>query len=349
MAKRKLRVGVIGLGMGKFHLSAYKKHPHVEIAAIADINAKRLHEVGDEFEVPLRYGDGKDMLRKETLDIVSVATPNRLHMPHTIAALKTGAHVLCEKPMAMNANEARQMNAVAKQVKRRIMIDFSYRFTEASAALKREVDKGVLGDIYFGRTMWQRRRGMPGFGGWFGVKSESGGGPLIDLGVHRLDLALWLMGYPKPKWVLASTYDHIASGIAKKQNKKFDVEDFAVGLIKFENGATLEVEASWAGNIKEPELMQTRLLGTSGGLVQYNTDGGYTFDADLFVEKRGKLVNLKPTPPARRSPDAMTHFADAILKDRPHMATGEEGCMVMELLDAIYKSAKLGRPVEIKS
>lgn len=343
-----LRVGVIGLGMGRGHVNAYASHKNAKVVAIADVDESRLSSIGDQHGIVGRYTDPMKMIRKEGLDIVSVATPNKFHKPLTIAALKAGAHVLCEKPMAMNAREAREMLAAAQDADRRLMINFSYRFSEASAALKHEVDKGVLGDVYFARTQWLRRRGMPGFGGWFGTKALAGGGPLIDLGVHRLDLALWLMGYPKPKWVLASTYDHIASRIAKKEKKHFDVEDFAVGLVKFVNGATLEIEASWAGNIKENELMQTRLLGTKGGLVQFNKNGTYEFDADLFVEKGGKLTDLKPKAPARRESNAMTHFVNAIIKNRPHMATGEEGLIVMELLDAIYNSAKSGKPVEIK-
>ena len=349
MAASKLRIGVVGLGMGRAHIAAFNEHRHAEVVAIADTDEARLKTVGDKQKVPKRYTDAKAMIRKEALDIVSIATPNKFHKLLTIAALKSGAHVLCEKPMAMNAKEARQMLDVARDMDRRIMINFSYRFSKASAALKREVDRGVLGDIYFGRTIWQRRRGLPGFGGWFGNKALSGGGPMIDLGVHRLDLALWLMGYPKPKWVLASTYDHIASKLAKKEKKHFDVEDFAVALIKFDNGATLEVEASWAGNIKENELMQTRLLGTDGGLVQYNLNGNYEFDADLIVERRGKPVDIKPKAPARHEANAMTHFVNAIRKNQPHMATGQEGLVVMELLDAIYKSARLGKPVKIPS
>jgi predicted dehydrogenase len=287
------------------------------------------------------------MLRSEQLDIVSVATPNKFHKPLTIAALEAGCHVLCEKPMAMNAREADDMLAAAKQAGRRIMINFSFRFTPMSQALKREVESGTLGDVYFGRTVWMRRRGMPGFGGWFGQKALSGGGPLIDLGVHRLDLALWLMGNPKPVWVLANTYDHIASAEARRQGRQYDCEDLAVALITFENGATLELEASWAGNIKERELMETRLLGTGGGLVQRNLNEGYTFDAELFVERNGYQYDLKPHEPFPPCPTPMGHFVDSIVNATPHMATGEEGRTVMALLDAIYASAEQRAPIRV--
>ena len=216
-------------------------------------------------------------------------------------------------------------------------------------ALRDQVAAGVLGDIYFARTIWHRRRGMPGFGGWFGQKELAGGGPLIDLGVHRLDLALWLMGYPKPVWVMGSAYNHIGGRIAKEQGKKFDVEDLAVGLVKFANGATLEVEASWAANISENELMETRLLGTKGGAVQRNKNGTYEFEAEIFTEQNGWHCDTRPRHYAGGPVhNQYYHFVESILTDQPHMATGDEGFIVMELLDAIYESARTGKPVEIK-
>ncbi|MBF0245198.1 MAG: Gfo/Idh/MocA family oxidoreductase, partial [Planctomycetes bacterium] len=191
---------------------------------------------------------------------------------------------------------------------------------------------------------------MPGFGGWFGQKKLSGGGPLIDLGVHRLDLALWLMGYPKPEYVMGSTYNPIATAIAKKQNKIYDVEDLAVAMIKFKNNATMTLEASWAANIKEVEKIQTRLLGDKGGLFQYNLDGGYTFAAEMYKEQNGCQVDVRLKdnfPIEGAATSAMDHLVDSIVQDKPHMATGEEGVIVMEILDALYKSAADGKPVKI--
>lgn len=222
-----------------------------------------------------------------------------------------------------------------------------YYFTEQSMALKRQVDAGVLGDVYFARTVWHRRRGFPGFGSWFGQKALSGGGPLIDLGVHRLDLALWLMGYPRPVCVMGSTYNPIGTALALERGYTYDVEDLAVGLIRFENGATLEIEASWGANIQERELMETRLLGTRGGLVQRNLDETYKFEAEIYLEQGGSHFDMKLHPAAQPVKGAMYHFVDAIVKGTPHIATGEEGLLVMEILDAIYKSAEEGRPVSI--
>jgi len=346
---KKLRVGVIGLGIGRMHLDGYKTHAGAEIVAIADTDPVRLQKVGDEYGVVQRYACAEEMLQKEKLDIVSVCTPNKFHKPLTLEAIRNGCHVLCEKPMAMNACEAIEMQEAARKAGRRIMINFSSRFGPTGYALKQQVDAGVVGDIYFGRTVWHRRRGMPGFGGWFGTKELSGGGPLIDLGVHRLDLALWLMGYPQPAWVMGATFDPIAQEIAAREGKKFDVEDLAAACIKFENGAMLMVEASWASNQKKNEQMETMLFGTKGGLSQHNVGEGYDAEAELYVERNGCQFDMKLHAPVPKAHGAMYHFVDAIATDCPHIATGEEGVTVMKILDAIYESAKTGAPVRIES
>lgn len=345
--KGKLRVGVIGLGMGRVHVAGYKTHPAAEVVALADPDEKRLKEVGDQHNVPSRYRSAGEMLRREKLDVVSVATPNRFHKPLTLAALAAGCHVLCEKPMAMSAAEARAMLAAARRARRRLMINFSYRFTEQAWALKKQVEAGVLGEVYFARTVWHRRRGIPGFGGWFTRKKLAGGGPLIDLGVHRVDLALWLMGYPRPEWVMAGAYNRLGSELARRQSKTFDVEDLAAGFVRFRNGACLEVEASWAANIAEKELMETRLLGTKGGLVQRNVREGYEFEAEIYLESQGARYDLRLHPPVPGVKGAMHHFIESLVSGRPHIATGEEGVVVMELLDALYRSAATGRPVRV--
>ena len=357
----KLRVGVIGLGMGQHVIRALENRSNAEVVAIADMKEPLLKQVGDSNGIDNRYVTGEEMLAKAELDIVYVSTPNHLHKSLTIAALKAGCHVLCEKPMALNAGEAREMIKAARKANRRLMINFSFRFSESSWAMKHEIDSGSLGKIYFGRTIWLRRRGIPWWGGWFREKAKAGGGPLVDLGVHRIDLALWLMGHPKPVWVLGSTYNHIAAQEKKKnKGKPCDIEDYAAALVKFDNGATLAIEASWAAHIKEWELMETRILGSEGGLVQRNLGEGYEFEAELFMERNGVHYDLKPhlvrngvCPPEMvpglfpGQSGAIRHFVDCILNDRPHIATGEEGLMVAQVLDAIYESADKGKPVKI--
>jgi predicted dehydrogenase len=346
-ASKRLRVGIIGLGIGRSHIEGWRQHPQVDVVAVADADAQRLDQVGDQYDIATRYTSAEKMLAVERFDVVSICTPNKFHKALAIAAFEAGSHVLCEKPMAMNAEEGRAMLAAAKRAGRRLMINFSYRFSAASRGLKTQVDSGLFGDFYFGRTVWHRRRGMPGFGGWFGTKALAGGGPLIDLGVHRLDLALWLMGYPKPTWVMGSTYDPIARRLADAAGKTYDVEDLAAAFIRFENGATLVVEASWAANIQEAELMETRLLGTKAGLLQKNLNEGYQFDAHVYTEQNGAQFDMHLHPPAAPAKSGMHDYAQAILTDTPHPASGEEGLVVMELLDAIYESARSGAPVQL--
>lgn len=347
MKKKQLKVGVIGLGIGRHHIQGYQQHPAARVVALCDTDKDRLAEIGKQFGVKKHYTDAAEMLAAEKLDVCSVCTPNCFHAPLTLAALKAGCHVLCEKPMAMNAVEGAEMVDLAAKKRKRLMINFSYRFNPHSFALKAQVDTGVLGNVYYGRTVWHRRRGLPKFGGWFSNKAMAGGGPLIDLGVHRLDLALWLMGYPDPDWAVGGAYDYLATRIAEEEKKHCSVEDMAVGMIHFKNGAMLEIEASWASNRREGEYMLTRLYGTEGGLVQHNMNETYEFTAELLTKEPGGLFTKQIKQCQVNVPNAMYHFIDSIVNDVPNIATGEEGLKVMKILDAIYKSAETGKPVEI--
>lgn len=323
-------------------------HPHAEVVAVVDLDQTLVEQRAREYNVTRSYQDHREMLAKEELDIVSIAVPNYLHRSITLDAFQAGCHVLCEKPMAMNTVEAKQMLEASRKAGKRLMINFSFRFRSQSMALRQQVDEGLLGKIYYARTTWLRRRGMPRFGGWFGQKEFSGGGPLIDLGVHRLDLALWLMDYPRPAYVVGNCVNVIASELAQQEGKVFDVEDFASGYIQFENGSTLCLEASWASHIKERELMETRLFGTKGGTYHYNLKEGYDFEVETYIEKNGFHYNMKLHElPTEDVYNAMYHFAEAILKDQAHIATGEEGLIVMEILDALYESFETGKPVQI--
>lgn len=192
---------------------------------------------------------------------------------------------------------------------------------------------------------------MPGFGGWFSTQAASGGGPLIEVGVHRLDLALWLMGHPKPTWVMTwvmgATYDPIARAAADRAGKPYDLEDLAAAFIRFENGASLVLEASWAAHLREAELMETRLLGTQAGLLQHNLAEGDAFEAHVFHERDGVQHDVKLRTSAVKAPPAMHDYAQAILVGTPHPASAEEGLAVMTILDAIYARARSGAPVKI--
>ena len=229
------------------------------------------------------------------------------------------------------------------------MINFSYRFMPQTQSLKSYVASGAIGEIYYGRTAWYRRRGLPGLGGWFGQKKLSGGGPIIDLGVHRIDMAMWLMGSPKPVSVSASTYNVIGARTAKELGKTFDVEDIGGAFIRFDNGATLIAEASWAGFTQKREEMITQLLGTKGGILHSNVNETYEFEARIFTEHDGALWETKLQQGLVPCPTAYQEFVNAIIEGRETIAPGEHGFAVQQILDAIYKSAATGKEVRIKS
>ena len=351
--KQTLNVAVIGLGMGRGHLDSYLNNPRARVVGICDTDTARLAEQQKKAKLPddRCFTDYKAMLartRELGLQAVSVALPNVLHCPVTCDCFRAGLHVLCEKPMAMNVKQARQMLAASERAGRKLMINFSFRFREQSALLKRYVDSGAIGQIYFGRTAWHRRRGLPKFGGWFGLKELSGGGPIIDLGVHRLDLAMWLMGSPRPVSVSGSTYGALAARLATEQKKAFDVEDLGCALIRFDNGATLIMEASWAGFSEKAEDMVTQLYGTHGGIIQRNVGEGYDFEARAYTEQAGGgLWELRLQQAGFKAPSAYEEFVSAVLEDRQPSATGQHGLDVQAILDGIYKSAATGKEIRM--
>ncbi len=358
MAARKSRksvnLAVIGLGMGRGHLRGFRDDPRGNPVAICDLDEERLAAIGEEFDIApdARYTDYRKLLsdvKKLKLDGVSVALPNALHAPVATEAFKAGVHVLCEKPLATTAAEGKAILQAARRAGRKLMVNFSFRFRPQSQALKRVMESGELGKVYFGRTVWHRRRGMPKFGGWFGQKELSGGGPIIDLGVHRLDLAMWLMGNPRPKTVSAGAYGVIGPRLAKVEKKTFDVEDLGCALIRFDNGATLILEASWAGFSEKKEDMSTQLYAEHGGILQRNLGQGYDFEAMVYVEKDGSLWEQKLQQPLDPCPDAYSEFVSCIAEDRQPSATGRHGLDVQLILDAIYKSARTGEEIKINA
>lgn len=330
MAK-KVRAAVIGLSMGRYHAQGYADAPGCELIAVCDIDRARLDRVQREFAVKYAFTDWQELLAVEEIDVVSVVLPNRLHHPVTLAAFDAGKHVLCEKPLAMNAQEATEMVDAGTRAGRFLMVHFNQRFTPDAMWLKRYIDQGGLGEIYFAKTGWLRRRGVPGIGSWFTMMSESGGGALIDIGVHALDLALWYMGYPRSIAVLGATYAKFGPAMGKRAKKTFDVDDMGVGLVKFDNGASLFLEASWASNT-EREIVYTELLGTRAGARRCN---GIT----VYGEEAGAVLDVRPSHFTEPTESPQAHLVRSIQRGTPPIATGEQGLEVMRILDALYESA----------
>ena len=338
MAK-KLKVGIIGLGWpGREHLKGYKQCGNVQVVALCDMNAELAQEQADEHGIEAVYGDHKKMLKEAGVDAVSVCLPNFLHAPISLDALRAGKHVICEKPPALNVAEARRMAAAAKAGGLILQYALSQRFVAANKLAKDYVQKGELGEIYFGRAVYHRRRGIPlGTQSWFVNKKLSGGGALIDIGVHALDAVWWLMGTPKPVSVSGNAYQKFKHVVAK--GTKFDVDDSAFGLIKFDNGATLILECSWALNMPARNVLQ--IAGTKGG-AELNP-------LKIYVERDGIQVDMTPeVPGVDLFADQMGHFVDCILKNKTPLMSADQGVQLMQMLEAIYKSSASGREVRIK-
>jgi len=353
---KKLRIGLVGIGgMGGFHLRGSHLHnPRVEIVAVCDIieeraiNAKK--EIGNE-DVKV-YTDFKAMIDNEKLDAVDIATPNYLHSIIAVYAMEHGLHVFCEKPDAVSVEEVMKMKEASEKYNRVLMVMRNNRYYSNSVYLKDFINDGGCGEIYCGRCGWIRRRGIPGKGGWFTTKAQSGGGPLIDLGVHMIDLSMWLMGNPKPVSVSGCTFNKFADDTStsdsehskfgdSKADGTFDVEDLAMGFIRFENGACLQIEFSWASNIDHEERF-VELRGTKAG-VKWCDNG----DAYIYGEDGGKLTTDKhSTSDMGNGHDkALRHFVDICLDNREKDFVPQQGVNMIKILRAIYESAQTGREV----
>ena len=343
----KVKVGVVGLGMGRYHCRDYAACETAELAAICDLDQGLLSQYHALYPRAQAYTSYEEMFAGAGLDAVSVALPNFLHAPVAIAALRAGLHVLTEKPMALNAAEAEEMLRVSRETGKKLMVHFNYRFSPPSQFLKSYVDEGHLGQIYYAHTRWLRARGIPKLGGWFGQKAKSGGGPLIDLGVHRLDLAMWLMGYPHAVAVSAATYNLLGAELAHQSGAAYDVEDLATALVRLDNGATLNLEVSWAGGTDRREEMHTGIYGTGGAAIQRNVGEGYDFEALALRDVAGHLVQVSPRVFPRPVPSAIAHFVGCVANDCAPEASAEHGVELMRILDAIYASARAGKEVRL--
>ena len=357
---KKLRHAMIGMGnISQKHLNGYKKTENVETVAVCDINETVLDKGSETWGIPDKTVDYKALLKRDDIDIVSVCVPNYLHAPVSIDALKAGKHVHCEKPMAMNAAEAAEMVKAAKDNNRTLMVGLNNRFTPHAQYVKSLVKSGWLGEIYFAKCGWLRRSGLPKKD-WFRQKKLSGGGALIDLGVHFIDMTMYMMDYPEVDTVTAKTYCKFGGGenslLLTLQGSpiepltKFDVDDLAAGMICMKNDASLLFEISWASNI-ENEVYFYELYGTKGGLIfKVDVAEGSGDKLKLFGLMNGQLVDLVPRINASMYPvTEFSHFADIVSKGIPsEIAPTWQGVEMMRIIDAIYKSSETKRQVTIR-
>jgi len=350
-------VGIALIGTGyigqRTHLPAYHKMQDeglARIVAICDVDEAALRAASEKFGVSHTFTDYRQMLEMDEIIAVDVCTPNYLHKQPVIDSFAAGKHVICEKPLAINAVEGAAMVAAGHAAGKKFQVALNMRFGSGPQAVKRFVDDGKLGEIYYARANALRRRGIPGWG-MFTQKDKQGGGPLIDIGVHILDLTLWLMGYPEPVSVTGQTYVKFGTregilGLSGQWDPKtYTVEDFAAGFIRFESGATLSLESSFAANLAENQF-HTSLFGTEGGAYLEPANDAAT---RLFREESGTLTDTTPV----FLPKIMTHdaelraFVQAIAGDTPVPVPGEQGLLVTRILDALYLSAETGREVRM--
>lgn len=351
---KKIKIGIIGVGgISQMHINSYRANPNVELYAFCDIDKKRLEEKGKANGITRLFTSAQEMCALPELDAVSVCTWNSAHAPCAIAALEAGKHVLCEKPMATDAGQAQAMLDAAERSGKILAMGFVRRFGRDCTFAKDFAEAGALGEVYFAKAKYIRRNGNPG--GWFGDKSRSGGGPLIDLGVHVIDLLRYLMGNPRPVSVTAAAFDKLGNRSGLKLSPKGylseteetetvnSVEDFATVFIRFDNGAVLSVETSFCLNGQD-----------SAEVALYGNRGGIEFEPKLtlYSEQNGYLVDLSPVPNPSLDIDAafraeIDDFVNAVQNGTPVKAPAEDGVLLMKILDAAYESARTGREVKI--
>ncbi len=345
----KFRVGAIGAG-GIFkaaHAPGWKALPAVQVVAVCDVNLERAKEVAKEVGAEHVFTDYKDLVKLE-LDAVDICTPNKIHTPAVLAALQTGKHVLCEKPLAVTTKEVRAMGQLADKKKLKLMTAQHQRFTASGQAVKSWADAGNLGAVYHARVKAMRRAWLPVAPGFIDEKL-SGGGPCMDIGVHALDACLWIMGFPKPVRATGTAKINFAKGNkipgmwGEWDRKLYSVEDFAAGFVHFDNGATMTLEAAWLGHQQENEDMSFQLFGMEGGVKW--PSGEYAGVAGRsFVQ--GTITAARRIEKAHS--EEIKAFYDCVVNNKPSPVPWTETIKVIGILEAVYESQKKGKEVAVK-
>jgi len=354
------RIAIIGCGgiaNGK-HMPSLSVQKKVEMVAFCDIIEERAVKAKDEYglEDAKVYTDYREVLKDKTIDIVHVCTPNDSHAEIAIAALESGKHVMCEKPMAKKADDALRMLEAAERTGMKLTIGYNNRFRADSLHLKQVCEDGGLGEIYYAKAHAVRRRAVPTWG-VFLDEEKQGGGPLIDIGTHALDLTLWLMDNYEPKVVLGTAYyklgqkENAANAWGPWDPKQFTVEDSAMGMIVMKNGATIMLESSWALNVPNSQVHEAKctLSGTEGGADMFD---GLKINGERFSRLYEQEVELKSGGVAfydgaseKPSDVEMRLWIEAIEEDKDPVVTPKQAYVVSQLLEAIYESAETGKAI----
>lgn len=354
----KLNIGIIGCGgiaNGK-HLPSLEKISEASLVAFCDIDKAKAQLAAETYgsDDSKVYEDYRDLLADKTIDIVHICTPNNTHKSITMDALDAGKHVMCEKPMAKTTDEAREMINAAKRNKKKLTIGYQNRFRGDSQYLRKVTQRGDLGEIYFSKAHAIRRRAVPTWG-VFLDEEKQGGGPLIDIGTHALDLTLWMMDNYEPESVMGSTFhklgqqENAANAWGSWDPKQFNVEDSAFGFIKMKNGATIILESSWALNSLEVDEAKCSLSGTQGGadmkdgLRIHGEDLGTLYTSQIEIDNPG--VDFFDSESIDEAEEEARAWVQCIIDDTEPIVKPEEALVVTQILEAIYHSAKTGKAV----
>ena len=358
----KVRIGIIGCGgiANNKHMPSLKKVEQAEMVAFCDIIEERAQKAAKEYGVPGAkvYTDYRELLQDKSIDVVHVLTPNRDHSYITVDALEAGKHVMCEKPMAINTAEAQKMIDAAKRTGKKLTIGYQNRFRPDSRYLKQVCEAGDLGEIYYARAQAIRRRAVPTWG-VFLDEEKQGGGPLIDIGTHALDLTLWTMNNYEPEMVVGTKYHKLAPH-ANSANawgpwdpEKFTVEDSAFGFVRMKNGATIYLESSWALNTLDVHEAKTILCGDKGGADMMGEGGALRINGERFGKTyvtepglgAGGVAFYDGEAVSAADLEAKMWIAHVLDDNAPLITKPEQAIVVTKILEAIYTSSATGKPV----
>jgi predicted dehydrogenase len=339
-----IRAGIIGAGWpGKAHAKGYLASGGYKVLAVADLIPSRRREMLDQFKIPREFATWEELLQDKELDAVSICLPTHLHAPATIAALRAGKHVLCERPPTLSASEAKRIDTAATKAQKVVLYGMQRRFGGPELAAKQAIVKGYAGNVYHARSVWTRTRAVPIGTGWFTDREKSGGGALMDLGSAMLDLAWYLLGEPKPQSVYAATQNRL--GPLVPEGTKFDVDEAATAIARFEGGLTLEMTVSWALNQSPAQNgVVCRVHGDLGAVEVYTSKGAVMHRA--FGQKGESKETPLKLPKMTGHAAMMRHFRECIQgKARATMGTAQ-AIALMQMIDGMYRSAESGKSVQ---
>ncbi len=347
-----VKFGIIGAGAISYSSAReIMAHGQAEIVALCDANAERAKRLASTIGVQEYYDNSRELIANDNVDAIYIAVPNAFHAPLAEEALERGKHVILEKPFALNAREARAVADAATRTGKLFMLGMNQRFAPGAQKIKSLAEAGRLGEIYHAKACWMRRSGIPSLGTWFSSKALAGGGSLLDIGVHMMDLSLYIMDNFQPEAVTGATYTKFGNrglgeggwGISEKENIEFDVDDFATALIKLKGGATLQLDVSWALHQAQANAMNVSLFGSEAGAGVY--------PAELYQPGTNageyQVIQNVDAPMQFGHTSRFHNFINAILGTEALCVTIDQALAVQAIIDAIYRSCESGREVRI--